>query len=84
MDIIGFAFLINNVYANYAFIFFNLISIWYIIETPSSSLMDSTTSPKVKIIEGEGIGAYFLARSILGVEGRAKAPGWDYNKRRVI
>jgi hypothetical protein len=47
-------------------------------------LMDSTTSPKVKIIEGEGIGAYFLARSILGVEGRAKAPGWDYNKRRVI
>ncbi len=44
---------------------------------PPSSLMDSTTSSKVKTLEGEGVGARSLARSTLGVEGRARAPGWD-------
>jgi hypothetical protein len=46
-------------------------------DAPPSSLMDSTASPKVKTIEGEGIGVRSLARSILGVEGHARAPGWD-------
>jgi hypothetical protein len=42
-----------------------------------SSLTDSTTSPKVKTMEGEGVGAHSLAYSISGVEVRAGAPGWD-------
>jgi hypothetical protein len=36
---------------------------------PPSSLMDSTMSPKVKTMEGEGIGARSLAHNTLGVEG---------------
>jgi len=39
--------------------------------------MDSTTSPKVKTSEGEGIGARPLAHNTLGVEGCVGAPGWD-------
>jgi hypothetical protein len=39
--------------------------------------MDSSTSPKVKTAEGKGVGACFSARSTLGVEGRARAVGWD-------
>jgi hypothetical protein len=46
-------------------------------DAPPSSLMDSTTSPKVKIAEGKGVGARSLARNTSGVEGRARAPGWD-------
>ncbi len=46
-------------------------------DAPPSSLMDSTTSPKVKTTEGEGVGAHSLACIILGVEGRARALGWD-------
>ncbi len=42
-----------------------------------SSLMDSTTSPKVKIMKGEGIRLRSLAHNTLGVEGCAGAPGWD-------
>jgi len=37
--------------------------------------MDSITSPKVKTMEGEGVGACFLVRNTLGVEGRAKVLG---------
>jgi hypothetical protein len=48
--------------------------------TPLSSLMDSTMNPKVKITEGEGIGARFLACSISGVEGRVGAPGWELGR----
>ncbi len=44
-------------------------------DAPPSSLMDSTTSPKVKTTEGEGIGAHSLARSGLGVEGCVGAMG---------
>ncbi len=33
-------------------------------------------SLKVKTTEGEGVGARFLARSTLGVEGRAGASRW--------
>jgi hypothetical protein len=32
-------------------------SILIVIDTPLSSLMDSTTSPKVKTTKGEGVGA---------------------------
>jgi len=37
--------------------------------------MDSIMSPKVKTVEGKGVGSHSLTRSILGVEGRAGAPG---------
>jgi len=50
------------------------------IDTPLSSLMDSTTSPKVKIMEGEGVGTRSLARSTSKVKGRARAPGWGLEK----
>jgi len=40
-------------------------------------LMDSTTSPKVKTMEGKGVGARSLARNTSGVEGCAGASGWD-------
>jgi hypothetical protein len=39
------------------------------IDTFSNSLMDSTTSPKVKTMEGEGVGVHSLACNTLGVEG---------------
>jgi len=39
--------------------------------------MDSIVSPKVKTVEGEGVGAPSLARNTLGVKGRAGAQGWD-------
>jgi hypothetical protein len=41
---------------------------------PPSSLMDSTTNPKVKIVE-EGVGACSLAYNTLGVEGCVGALG---------
>jgi hypothetical protein len=40
-------------------------------------LMDSTASPKVKTVEGKGVGVRSLARNILGVEGHAEASRWD-------
>jgi hypothetical protein len=39
--------------------------------------MDSTTNPKVKTTEGEGVGARSLTRNISAVEGSAGARGWD-------
>jgi hypothetical protein len=50
------------------------------IDAPPSSLMDSTMSPKVKIVEGEGIGACSLAHSTLRVEGCAGTLGWGLGK----
>jgi len=38
-------------------------------DAPPSSLMDSIESPKVKIVEGKGIGAHSLARNTSKVEG---------------
>jgi len=38
-------------------------------------LKDSTASPKVKTIEGKGVGVHSLACNTLGVEGRVGAPG---------
>jgi hypothetical protein len=46
-------------------------------DEPSSSLMNSTMNPKKKTMKGEGVGAHFLARNTLGVEGHAGASGWD-------
>ncbi len=37
--------------------------------------MDSTTNPKVKIMEGKGVAVCSLARSTLGVHGHAGALG---------
>ncbi len=47
------------------------------INTPSSSLMNSTTNPNMKTIERKGVGAHSLARNTLGVKGCVGAPGWD-------
>ncbi len=47
------------------------------IDAPPSSLMDSTTSLKVKTSEGERVGARSLARNTSRVEGCAGAPRWD-------
>jgi hypothetical protein len=38
--------------------------------------MDPIASPKVKAMEGEGVGACSLAHNTLGVEGCAAVPGW--------
>jgi hypothetical protein len=40
-------------------------------------LMDSIASPKVKTLEGEGVGVRSLACNILGVEGCVRASKWD-------
>jgi hypothetical protein len=42
--------------------------------------MDSTTSPKVKTIEGKGVGARSLDHNTLGVEGHAGALRWGLGK----
>ncbi len=36
------------------------------------------TTPKVKRMKAEGIGARSLVHSTLGVEERVGVPGWDY------
>jgi len=38
------------------------------IDAPPSSLMESTASPKMNTMEGEGIGAHSLACNTSGVE----------------
>jgi hypothetical protein len=43
--------------------------------------MDSTTSPKVKTMEGKGVGACYLACNTLGVKGHVGVPGWDWDER---
>jgi len=48
--------------------------------TLPSSLMDSTMSPKVKIVEREGVGVRSLARNILRVERHVKALGWGLGR----
>jgi hypothetical protein len=47
---------------------------------PLDSLMDSTTSLKVKTMEGERVGARSLVHITLGVEGHVGAPGWGLGK----
>ncbi len=58
--------------------FFNIIIT--IIDTPLSSLMDSIASPKMKTMEGKGIGAHSLACNTSRVEGHAGAPGWGLQR----
>jgi hypothetical protein len=45
-----------------------------ITDAPLSSLLDSTTSPKVNTAEGKRVGVRSLVHNILRVKGRAKAP----------
>ncbi len=42
--------------------------------------MDLTASPKVKTIEGEGVGPRTLVRNISGVERRAGASRWGLGR----
>jgi hypothetical protein len=49
-------------------------------DTPSSSLMDSIMSPKVKTVEGEAVGTHSLARSTSRVEGRAGTSRWGLGR----
>jgi hypothetical protein len=48
-------------------------------DTPPSSLMDSTTSPKVTTTGG-GVKAHSLAHRTLEVKGRARALGWGLGR----
>jgi hypothetical protein len=50
------------------------------IDAPANSWIDSTSTPKVKTTEGQGVRARSLAHSILGVEGRAGASGWGLGR----
>jgi len=45
-------------------------------DAPPISLIDSIARPKVKIVEGEGIGVRSLTYSIFRVEGCVGAMGW--------
>ncbi len=42
--------------------------------------MYSTTNPKVKTMEREGVGVCSLAHNTSGVEGRVGAPGWGLGR----
>jgi len=48
-----------------------------VLNAPPSSLMDSITSPKVKITKGKGVGVCSLAHNTSGVEGHVGTPRWD-------
>jgi hypothetical protein len=47
------------------------------VDTPPSSLMDSTVSPNVKTTEGKGVRARSLVHNISGVKRRAGISRWD-------
>jgi hypothetical protein len=49
-------------------------------DTPSSSLMDSTASPKMKTLKREGVEASSLARNTSEVEGHVGAMGWGLGR----
>ncbi len=49
-------------------------------DAPPSSLIDSTASPTVKIMKGEGVEAHSLAHNTLGVEGHVGVPGWGLRR----
>jgi hypothetical protein len=48
-----------------------------LINTPPNYLLGSTTSPRMKTTEGEGVWAHSLAHNTSKVEGHVGAPGWD-------
>jgi hypothetical protein len=66
----------NNDASTFTFSSFHLIS----INTPSSSLMDSITSPNVKTTKGEKIRAHSLICNTSRVEGGVGALGWGLRK----
>jgi len=53
-------------------------------DTFPSSLMDLIVTLNVKITEGEGTRARSLAHNTLGVEGHARALGWDSEDWQAI
>jgi hypothetical protein len=55
-----------------------------ITNTPPSSLVDSTMSPKVMRTEGKGIRVRSLACSTSGEERHVEALGWDYKEWQAI
>jgi hypothetical protein len=55
-------------------LFYQLLLVM-LVDAPLSSLMDSTTSPKLTIAEGEGVGVRSLTYSTFRVEGHAGALG---------
>jgi hypothetical protein len=46
--------------------------------------MDSTSSPKVKIAEGEWVGAYSLTRNTSRVKGHVGTLRWDYVEQQAV
>jgi hypothetical protein len=46
------------------------------VDTPPNSLIDSTMNPKLKTMEGEGVGVRSLAHNTSRVEEHAGALGW--------
>lgn len=43
-------------------------------------LIYSTTSPKMKTMEWEGVGVHYLVRNTLGVDGCARTLGWGLKR----
>jgi hypothetical protein len=50
------------------------------LDAPPSSLMDSTTNPKVKTTEGEKIGVRSLTHNISKVKGHVGTSGWGLGR----
>jgi hypothetical protein len=53
------------------------VNLVFTLHAPPNSLIDSNVSPKVNTIKGEIVGTRSLVHSILGVERRVGALGWD-------
>ncbi len=58
----------------------NFINISNDNDAPPNSLIDSTARLNVKTSKRQGVGARCLARSTLGVEGRAGVLGWGLGR----
>jgi hypothetical protein len=50
------------------------------IDAPPNFWIDSIVSPKMKTMEGQGVGARSLVHNTLGIEGRVKASGWGLER----
>jgi hypothetical protein len=51
-----------------------------IFDAPPISLMDATANPKVKTVEGKGIGACSMIRNISRVEGHVAVSRWGLGR----
>ncbi len=51
--------------------------LFFLIDAPPNSSMESTTSLMVKTSKGEGVWMRSLVCNTLGVEGHAGVSGWD-------